>query len=112
MGLRNPFTFAIHADGRIFINDVGQNSWEEINDGIAGANYGWAETEGPTDDPRFISPRHAYTHSTGGCAITGGAFYAPITLQFPTDYLNDYFFADYCRRMDSQARSGEWQHGA
>jgi glucose/arabinose dehydrogenase len=106
IGLRNPFTFAVHPDGRIFINDVGQNTWEEINDGIAGANYGWPETEGPTTDPRFISPRYAYNHSTGGCAITGGAFYTPMTLQFPGGYLNEYFFADFCggwiRTLDSQ----------
>ena len=37
----------------MFINDVGQNTWEEINDGIAGANYGWPTTEGPTTDPQF-----------------------------------------------------------
>ena len=105
LGLRNPFTFGFHRDGRIFINDVGQNTWEEINDGMAGANYGWPETEGPTTDSRFISPRYAYTHASG-CAITGGAFYAPITWQFPSEYLNDYFFADFCggwiRRLDPQ----------
>jgi glucose/arabinose dehydrogenase len=104
LGLRNPFTFAIHPDGRIYINDVGQNTWEEINDGISGANYGWPATEGPTSNPNFVSPRHAYNHSTGGCAITGGAFYAPMTWQFPSEYLNDYFFADYCggwiRKLD------------
>ena len=33
----------------MFINDVGQNTWEEINDGVAGANYGWPDTEGATD---------------------------------------------------------------
>jgi glucose/arabinose dehydrogenase len=106
LGLRNPFTFAFHKDGRIYINDVGQNTWEEINDGIAGANYGWPTTEGPTSDPKFISPRYAYTHASGGCAITGGAFYDPLTWQFPSEYLNDYFFADYCggwiRKLDPE----------
>ena len=106
LGLRNPFTFAIHPDGTIFINDVGQSTWEEINDGIAGANYGWPTSEGPTSDPNFVSPRYSYNHSSGGCAITGGAFYAPMTWQFPTDYLNDYFFADYCggwiRKLDPE----------
>ena len=48
LGLRNPFTFAFQpGTGRIFINDVGQSAWEEINDGVAGANYGWPECEGP-----------------------------------------------------------------
>ena len=47
LGLRNPFTFAFQpGTGRMFINDVGQNAWEEINDGIAGSNYGWPTTEG------------------------------------------------------------------
>src|SRR4051794_13391414 len=47
MGLRNPFTFAFHpATGEMLINDVGQNTWEEIDEGRAGANYGWPDTEG------------------------------------------------------------------
>ncbi len=95
-GLRNPFTFAFQpGTGRLFINDVGQNTWEEINDGISGANYGWPDTEGATSDPRFQSPRYAYDHSGGPCAITGGAFYSP-AIQFPSGYAQDYFFADYC----------------
>ena len=62
LGLRNPFTFAFNPNGpEMFINDVGQNTWEEINDGRAGANYGWPTTEGATSDPRFVSPRYAYT---------------------------------------------------
>jgi glucose/arabinose dehydrogenase len=102
MGLRNPFTFAFKpASSMMFINDVGQNTWEEIDDGVAGANYGWPTTEGPTTDPRFNAPRYAYDHSTGTCAITGGAFYVPMTMQFPADYAQDYFFADFC---------GNWIH--
>ncbi len=108
LGLRNPYTFAFaRADGRMLINDVGQNTWEEIDDGAAGANYGWPVTEGPTDDPRFVSPRFAYEHGndgTRGCAITGGTFYDPPTERFPADYRGDYFFADFCggwiRRLD------------
>src|SRR3954451_18185251 len=87
LGLRNPFTFSFQpGTTRMFINDVGENTWEEINDGIAGSNYGWPTTEGPTPDPRFRSPIFWYGHSTGpttGCAITGGAFYNPPTVQFP-----------------------------
>ena len=52
LGLRNPFTFAFNPNGpEMFINDVGQNTWEEINDGRAGANYGWPDTEGADDRP-------------------------------------------------------------
>jgi glucose/arabinose dehydrogenase len=100
MGLRNPFTFSFEAQGgRLFINDVGESTWEEVNEGRPGANYGWPTTEGPTSDPRFVAPYYGYRHSTGtptGCAITGGAFYRPVTMQFPADYAGDYFFADYC----------------
>ena len=109
LGLRNPFTFAFNPNGpEMFINDVGQNTWEEINDGQAAVNYGWPDTEGPTNDPRFVSPRYAYTHSGGpGCAITGGAFYSPLNARFPGDYAGDYFFADFCggwiRRLDPNA---------
>ena len=104
-GLRNPFTFAFNPVGpEMFINDVGQNTWEEINEGIAGVNYGWPQTEGPTTQPGIESPRYAYTHAeSGGCAITGGAFYHR-TAPFPSEYFGDYFFADYCggwiRRLD------------
>jgi glucose/arabinose dehydrogenase len=99
-GLRNPFTFSIHSvSGRMFINDVGNATFEEINEGGAGENYGWPNTEGPTNDPVFQTPRYSYRHGTGdflGCAITGGAFYTGTPQQFPASYTGDYFFADYC----------------
>ena len=99
LGLRNPFTFGVdRVSGRIFINDVGQGAWEEINDGIPGANYGWPDTEGPTNNPNFESPFSAYDRrGTGECAIAGGAFYSPITMQFPAQYAGLYFFADLCK---------------
>jgi glucose/arabinose dehydrogenase len=99
LGLRNPFTFAFQrGSSRMFINDVGASTWEEINLGVAGSNYGWPITEGPTSDTRFRSPFHAYRHdgSPGGCAIAGGAFYNPTTAQFPAEFVGDYFFADLC----------------
>ena len=108
VGLRNPFTFALNPGGpapTMIINDVGQNTWEEVNDGIAGANYGWPGFEGVVPNPGpTTNPRYAYDHGGGACAITGGAFYAPATTNFPGIYLNDYFFADFCagwiRRLD------------
>lgn len=100
LGLRNPYTFAVQpGTGRIFINDVGENTWEEINDGIAGSHYGWPNVEGPSNNPNYRSPLLAYQHGTGeaqGCAITGGTFYNPSTAQFPDAYNGSYFFADYC----------------
>ncbi|MDP8973565.1 MAG: PQQ-dependent sugar dehydrogenase [Actinomycetota bacterium] len=108
LGLRNPYSFDVQSEtGRIFINDVGQKVWEEINDGVPGANYGWPVFEGPYRYKKKGKKRrgyygypllHAYTHGSG-CAITGGAFYNPpsdANSPFPDDYLGDYFFADFC----------------
>src|SRR5256886_13743433 len=81
LGLRNPFTFAFQpGTTRLFINDVGQSTWEEINDGIAGSNYGWTTTDSPTSNPTLRSPIHFYGHratNTTGGAIVGGAVYNP-----------------------------------
>ena len=100
LGLRNPFTFAFQpGTGRMFINDVGQSTWEEINDGIAGSNYGWPTTEGVTNNPNFRSPLFVYGHGTSpttGCAIAGGTFYNPVTANFPASFVGKYFFADLC----------------
>ncbi len=104
LGLRNPFTFAFQpGTGRLFINDVGQNTYEEINEGAAHSNYGWSICEGfvcggtpPTD---YRAPLYVFAHSGAaptGCAIAGGAFYNPVTMQFPTNYKDQYFFADLC----------------
>lgn len=99
LGLRNPFTFSFQpGTGRLFINDVGANAWEEINHGLAGANYGWPTTEGYTSNPSFKSPLFSYPHGSGtaaGEAIAGGAFYNPDVQQFPAKYAGDYFFGDY-----------------
>jgi glucose/arabinose dehydrogenase len=108
-GLRNPFTFAVRrSTGRLFINDVGQNTWEEINRGTAGANYGWPLAEGPSSDPDHTDPFFYYGRAQG-CAITGGTFYEPPVLTFPSAYHGDYFFADYCsgwiRRLDPETRA-------
>lgn len=99
-GLRNPFTFSFQkTTGKIFINDVGQNLWEEINEGAAGANYGWPATEGYTSNPSYLGPAYSYAHGTSdstGCAITGGDFYNPVIAQFPSSFIGNYFYADYC----------------
>jgi glucose/arabinose dehydrogenase len=99
-GLRNPYTFAFQpGTGRSFINDVGQSTWEEVNDGIAGSNYGWPTCEGACSNSSFRNPLYQYGHaggSTQGCAISGGAFYNPPAVQFPESYTGKYFFADYC----------------
>lgn len=101
VGLRNPFTAAFQPGTlRLFINDVGQDAWEEINLGRRAANYGWPATEGPTTNRFFTSPVHAYHHGDNdsrGCAISGGTFYNPAIVQFPSSYVGKYFYADLCR---------------
>lgn len=98
--MRNPFKFAIKpGTSTIFINDVGAATWEEINQGTTGANYGWPIYEGPLYDAKYTPPIFGYGHgstNTTGCSITGGAFYNPATVKFPSSYVGDYFFADYC----------------
>ncbi len=95
-GLRNAFSFAFQpGTGRLFINDVGQSAFEEVNDGIAGGNYGWPNFEGPGGAPTYIPPIHYYGRSDG-CAITGGTFYNPATPTFPAAWVGRYFYADYC----------------
>ncbi|HEX7774399.1 MAG TPA: PQQ-dependent sugar dehydrogenase [Pyrinomonadaceae bacterium] len=99
LGVRNPFTFSFQpGSGRMFINDVGQNTWEEINDGIAGSNYGWPTCEGFCNppNPNFRDPIFAYMNDGSTCAITGGAFYNPQIVQFPSQFVGRYFFADFC----------------
>ena len=116
LGLRNPFSFDVQpGTGRVLINDVGLQTFEEINIGAGGANYGWPVYEGWESDRRFAAPFYAYRHgfsATTGCAITGGAFYnPPAGAQFPfsADHVGDYFFADFCtgwiRRLDLATRS-------
>lgn len=110
LGLRNPFTFSFeHGTSRMRINDVGQETWEEVNDGVAGANYGWPTTEGPTTDPAFQGPAFAYRHSDApvtGCAVTGGLFLTHPASTFPSSYDGDYLFADFCdhwiKRIDRE----------
>ncbi len=90
-GLRNPFTMAIEpGSGKVFVNDVGKETWEEINEARPGGNYGWPSAEGRSTDARFLNPVFAYAHGpitsdSQGCGISGGTFQA-----------GRYFFIDYC----------------
>ena len=102
VGLRNPFQVAFQpGTGLMYINDVGQNAYEEIDQGRAGANFGWNQTEGP--NPPGVAgvtyPVYSYPHSGiqpfAGVAITGGAFYDPAAPNFPAGYAGSYFFTDF-----------------
>ena len=111
-GLRNPYTFAVQpGSGRIHINDVGETTWEEIDLGVAGANYGWPGSEGPDNVGAGITaPLFTYKHADAaplgsgpggffkGFAIAGGAFY-PASGPFPDGYRDQYYFADYVNRF-------------
>ena len=111
-GLRNPFSFAVQpSTGRIHINDVGETTWEEINVGTAGANYGWPGSEGPDNVGAGVTaPLFTYKHADAappgsgpggffrGFAIAGGAFY-PATGAFPDGYRDQYYFADFVSRF-------------
>jgi glucose/arabinose dehydrogenase len=112
IGLRNPFSFAFdRASGRMLINDVGQATSEEIDQGIAGANYGWPDTEGPTNQSGIAAPVFWYAHGggpTAGEAIVGAAFYSPDARTFGKRFAGDFFFADlasgWIRRFDPVTR--------
>jgi glucose/arabinose dehydrogenase/chitodextrinase len=107
-GVRNPFRFAVQpGTGDIWFGDVGWNTWEEVNDGVRGANYGWPCFEGTGRTPGYQSfatcaslptsavtpPYHTYSHASGASAVIGGPFYTG-TL-YPEQYRGNYFFADY-----------------
>jgi glucose/arabinose dehydrogenase len=106
-GFRNPFTFAVQpGTGRIFVNDVGQVSFEEINDLLPGRDYGWNATEGP--NPAGIAgieyPFFSYARGSGpdtGRAITGGAFYNPLISTFAPNFVGDDLLSGWIRVLDT-----------
>ncbi|MET0779390.1 MAG: PQQ-dependent sugar dehydrogenase, partial [Candidatus Saccharimonadales bacterium] len=103
-GLRNPYrAYYDGPTGRYYIGDVGGNnnatSQEELNVGIAGANYGWPATEGATTNPAYTSPLFAYPHAGRDASITGGFIYHGNGLPgaFPSSYEGAYFYGDYAQ---------------
>ena len=82
LGFRNPYTIAFQpGTGKFFVNDVGQDVAEEVNDAtLGGRNFGWPATEGATTNPSYVTPVYAYLHAgplPNVCAITGGTFFNP-----------------------------------
>ncbi|MEZ4800434.1 MAG: PQQ-dependent sugar dehydrogenase [Flavobacteriales bacterium] len=107
-GLRNPWKFSFdRSTGDLWIADVGQNAWEEVNvvsSGSAGGeNYGWRcyegnatyQTSGCPGASELTFPVAVYSHSspTSFCSITGGAVYRGSKY---TAMQGKYFFTDYC----------------
>ena len=100
LGLRNPYTFAFQpGTGRLFVNDVGEGTWEEVNDVVPGGNYGWPNVEGRGRSRRYLNPLYTYRHGDGpgqGRAVVGGVFY-PTSGPFPEAYRGKYFVSEYVR---------------
>jgi glucose/arabinose dehydrogenase/phosphatidylethanolamine-binding protein (PEBP) family uncharacterized protein len=94
-GFRNPFTMDIQpVTGRIHVNDVGNQKLggrEEVNHLTAGANYQWPNSQGGATS--FFNYEAGTT--SNGNAITGGDFYNPQVVRFPSTYVGKYFFGDY-----------------
>jgi glucose/arabinose dehydrogenase len=102
-GIRNPWRYSFDRQtGDLYIADVGQNNWEEINyqraDSAGGENYGWNIMEG--DHPYsgapipngLTNPVAEYSHSDG-CSVTGGYVYRGELLP---DLRGAYIFGDWC----------------
>jgi glucose/arabinose dehydrogenase len=117
-GMRNPWRFSFdRLTGDLYIADVGQANWEELDflpaGQQAGANMGWNTVEGPAcydaescDRSGFVEPIVTYDHSRG-CAIVGGYVYRGT--QLPR-LAGSYFFADFCQGTiwSLMQRNGEW----
>lgn len=120
-GLRNPWRFSFdRLTGDLYIGDVGQNLWEEIDfqpaNGTGGENYGWRVMEGfhcynPAicDPAGFTLPVHEYSHAEG-CSVTGGFVYRG--RQF-SDLYGIYLYGDYCNGMIRGLEQGlaGWENG-
>ena len=98
LGLRNPFSLAFHPrDGRLFANDIGQASYEEVNQIVAGANYGWPDAEGRVEMEKFRDPLLDYGRNLGG-SLGGGCFYhapAGAVSAFPPEWDGRYLLMDF-----------------
>jgi glucose/arabinose dehydrogenase len=102
-GLRNPWRFTFdRSTGDMWIGDVGQNQWEEVDfdpkSSGGGDNYGWRRMEGShsfaggTAPPNHHGPIYEYSHDQG-CSITGGYVYRGSKIH---DLTGAYVFADFC----------------
>lgn len=104
-GLRNPWRISFdRATGDLYIGDVGQGEWEEIDflpaGSPGGANFGWDHREGAHDyegggPEGMIDPVAEYSHPEGGCSVTGGYVYRGSLPEWNGIYL----YGDYCTGM-------------
>jgi glucose/arabinose dehydrogenase len=120
-GLRNPWRFSFdRATGDLYIADVGQNTYEEVDfqpaSSRGGENYGWRIMEGlhcydadTCDQSGLVLPVAEYSHNVGGCSITGGYIYRGS--KYPV-MQGTYFFGDYCSGIIwslQRDAGGQWQ---
>jgi glucose/arabinose dehydrogenase len=106
-GFRNPFRFTFDArTGNLWVADVGQDTFEEIDVVHAGEDLGWPMCEAfqpvPPCPGGTVPPIFAYRHGPNGASVTGGVFYDGS--QFDVAYLGDYFFADFVFDLVWRAR--------
>jgi glucose/arabinose dehydrogenase len=104
LGFRNPWRFSVdRKTGHLWIGDVGQDEWEEIDRFVPGRagleNYGWSRWEGrhlfrpdrPLGPGRLVQPRHEYANAGSRCSVTGG-----FMVRGNVPGAGRYFFGDYC----------------
>jgi glucose/arabinose dehydrogenase len=116
-GLRNPWRISFDkASGDLWIGDVGQGDWEEIDylpaGSQGGSNFGWSIMEGNHDydgeaRPGLLLPAVEYSHSEGGCSVTGGYVYRGAMPEWQGIYL----YGDYCtgKVWGLFQSNGSWQ---
>ena len=103
VGMRNPYRFSFDRGGtnQLWLGDVGQNAWEEVDIIVNGGNYGWRIYEGTSCtglDPcvpptNYVPPVLEYSIAGARCAITGGYVYRGTQNALP---VGSYVYADYC----------------
>ncbi len=107
VGVRNPWRMAFDVHGTMWVADVGQNAWEEINalpasdkhPGGRGLNLGWSAFEGShrfNDDVTMsdsVMPVHEYDHDEGRCSVSGGAVGNNTSTPGRAGW---FFFGDFC----------------
>ena len=104
LGMRNPWRFSVDREtGDLFIGDVGQDLWEEVDvvpAGTSGQDFGWSVMEGPDcyeapacDSAGLIGPVASFPHAAGDCTVVGG--YAYRGTRYPV-LQGAYVFGDYC----------------
>lgn len=92
-GLRNPWR--LHFDrlnGTLYVSDVGNNTWEEINKVEKGGNYGWPNAEGPCTNCPYINPFYSYDQTVGNAVAQPLVYRGNM---FPAAYQGHLFYGDY-----------------